>query len=411
MTQGGYGGHPGGQGGYPGGAGYPPQSGQGYPPPPGQGYPPQPGQGYPPPPGQGYPPPGPPGQGGYPPAGPGPGYPPAPGGPGGPGYPGGPGMPHGGPGGMPPGGAGMPPGGPGMPPGGPAGGIRSSLLDNPEQQSTEPFSLQNSKMLRANLGQSGMREFYARKGAMVAYQGGVNFDGHWEGWGSHFRSFFSGGEGLNLMKASGAGNVFLANQAQDIHLLDLDGRDGLTVDGKNVLAFNTELSWDLVRVDTQVGIAGVGSYQIELHGTGRVAVCTSGAPLVMRVTYQNYYFADADAVVGWSSGLQVTMQAAVTSSSVWRPRGNTGESWQMQFSGDGYVIVQPSELLPPYNALAGAGAAGHFGFGGQGFQGNQLGGHGGQHGGGQPGGPGGGFGNLGGLGGLGGGLGGLFGNR
>lgn len=293
----------------------------------------------------------------------------------------------------------MPPG-----PGGPAGGIRSSLLDNPERPSNEPFSLQNSKLLRANLGPSGMREFYARKGAMVAYQGGVNFDGHWEGWGSQFRSFFSGGEGLNLMRVSGSGNVFLANQAQDIHVLDLDGRDGLTVDGKNVLAFSNELSWDLVRVDTQVGIAGVGSYQIELQGTGRVAVCTSGAPLVMRVTYQNYYFADADAVVGWSSGLQVSMQAAVTSSSVWRPRGNTGESWQMQFSGDGYVIVQPCELLPPYNALAGAGAAGHFGFGDQGFGGNQLGGHGG----GQQGGPGGGFGNLGGLGG---GLGGLFGNR
>ncbi|MCK9878359.1 AIM24 family protein [Frankia sp. Ag45/Mut15] len=388
MTQGGYGNHPGGPGGYPGGQGYPPP-GQGYPPPPpGQGYPPQ------PPPGQGYPPGG-QGPGGYPPAGPGQGYPPGPGqgyppGSGG-GYPGGPGTPPGGPGGP----GGMPPGA-----GGPAGGIRSSLLDNPERQSNEPFSLQNSKLLRANLGPSGMREFYARKGAMVAYQGGVNFDAHWEGWGGQFRSFFSGGEGLNLMKVSGSGNVFLANQAQDIHLLDLDGRDGLTVDGKNVLAFSTELNWDLVRVDTQVGIAGVGSYQIELRGAGRVAVCTSGAPLVMRVTYQNYYFADADAVVGWSAGLQVSMQAAVTSSSVWRPRGNTGESWQMQFSGDGYVIVQPCELLPPYNALAGAGAAGHFGFGDQGFQGNQLGGHGG----GQQGGPGGGFGNLGGLGGL-------FGNR
>ncbi|SNQ51017.1 conserved hypothetical protein [Frankia canadensis] len=376
MTHGGAYGHPGGPGGgYPGGPG-----GPGYPPP-GPGYPGGPGGGYPPAPG------------GYP----GGGYPPAPGG--APGYPGAaPGYPPPPPGGGYPGGPGVPPGAPGAPgAGGPAGGIRSSLLDNPERPSEEPFSLQNGKMLRAALGR-GMREFYARKGAMVAYQGGVNFDGHWEGWGSQFRSFFSGGEGLNLMQVSGSGTVFLANQAQDIHLLDLDGYDGLTVDGKNVLAFNSDLNWDLVRVDSQVGIAGVGSYQVELRGTGRVAVCTSGAPLVMRVTHQNYYFADADAVVGWSSSLQVSMQAAVTSSSVWRPRGNTGESWQMQFSGDGYVIVQPCELLPPYNALAGAGPAGHFGFGDQGFGGNQLGGHGGQQ-------QGGGFGNLGG------GLGGLFGNR
>ncbi|CAO5259287.1 AIM24 family protein [Frankia sp. AgKG'84/4] len=383
MTQGG------GYGGHPGGSGYPP-SGQGGYPPPGQGYPPGQG-GYPP--GQGYPPPG----QGYPPQGPG--YPP----PGGP-PPGG-GYPPPAPGGYPPGGGHPPPGGPGGGPGGPGGpgGIRSSLLDNPDRPSEEPFSLQNGKMLRATLGR-GMREFYARKGAMVAYQGGVNFDGHWEGWGSQFRSFFSGGEGLNLMQVSGSGAVFLANQAQDLHILDLVGGDGLTVDGKNVLAFNSDLNWDLVRVDTQVGIAGVGSYQVELRGSGRVVVCTSGAPLVMRVTHQNYYFADADAVVGWSSSLQVSMQAAVTSSSVWKPRGNTGESWQMQFSGDGYVIVQPCELLPPYNALAGAGAAGHFGLGGQGFGGNQLGGHGGGQ---QGAGPGGGLGGLGGFGG--GGLGGLFG--
>jgi hypothetical protein len=64
------------------------------------------------------------------------------------------------------------------------------------------------------------------------------------------------------------------------------------------------------------------------------------------------------------------MQAAVTSSSVWRPRGTTGESWQMQFTGDGFVVVQPCELLPPYNALAGAGTAERFGLGQGGFSGN-----------------------------------------
>jgi uncharacterized protein (AIM24 family) len=255
--------------------------------------------------------------------------------------------------------------------------INSTLLAGAEVQTGERFALQNGKMLKATLGPStGMTEFYARRGAMVAYQGGVNFDGHWEGWGAQFRRYFTGGEGLNLMKVNGSGTVFLANQAQDIHILDLTG-DGLSVDGKNVLAFETSLHWDIVRVDSQVQIAGAGSYQVELSGTGKVAVTTTGAPLVMHVTPSNYYFADADAVIAWSSSLQVSMQAAVTSSSVWKPRGNTGESWQMQFSGDGYVVVQPCELLPPYNALAGAtgqGPAGQlqqrFGFGQGGMSGN-----------------------------------------
>ena len=367
-----------------------------YPPPPGHGYPPPPpGGGYPPPPGQGYPPP--PGQQGYPPA-PGGGYPPAPGGPGAPG-----GFPQGMP--PPPGGGfpqGMPPppgmGGPGM--GNPSAGIRSSLLDNPEVRSTEPFALQNGKMLKANLGASGMREFYARAGSMIAYQGGVHFDGQWEGWAGHFSHLFGDGESLHLMKVHGAGTVYLANQAQDVFLLDLDGRDGFTIDGRNVLAFDMGLSWSIVRIQSHVGMAGVGSYQIELTGRGKVALCVTGAPLVMRVTPQNYYFADADAVVGWSSGLQVSMEAVVTSTSAWKSCGNTGESWQMQFTGDGFAVVQPSELLPPYQALAGGGAAGLFGVGQGGFAGNQLGGHGNPHGHGQPG-------HL--QGGLGGALGGLFG--
>jgi uncharacterized protein (AIM24 family) len=257
---------------------------------------------------------------------------------------------------------------------------QSTLLANTERQTTERFSLQNGKMLKAVLGQqSGMTEFFARKGAMIAYQGGVNFDGHYEGWGASYLRQFSGGEGLNLMKVSGSGTVFLANQAQDVHILNLTG-DGLTVDGNNVLAFEQSLRWDLVRIDTGGGpqVAGAGGYNIELSGNGQVAVTTNGHPLVMKVTPQNYYFADADAVIAWTSTLQVNMQAAVTTStSVWRPRGNTGESWQMQFSGEGLVVVQPAELLPPYNALAGTDLAGRFGLGQGGFAGNNpLGGRG-----------------------------------
>ena len=246
---------------------------------------------------------------------------------------------------------------------------QSTLLTNTEVQSNERFSLQNGKMLRAVLGQSsGMTEFLARKGAMVAYQGGVNFDASYQGWGDHAVRRLTG-EGLNLMKVSGSGTVYLANQAQDVHVLDLTG-DGLTVDGSNVLAFERSLRWDVVRIDSQVQVAGAGAYNIELTGNGKLAVTTNGHPLVMRVTPQNYYFADADAVIAWTSSLQVSMQAAVTSSSVWRPRGETGESWQMQFTGDGLVVVQPCELMPPYTALAGTGVAERFGLGQAGFSGN-----------------------------------------
>jgi uncharacterized protein (AIM24 family) len=263
------------------------------------------------------------------------------------------------------------PGGPMQ--GGPMQGnplMQSSLMAHQDQPSNERFSLQNGKMLKATLGQqTGMREFFARKGAMVAYQGQANFDSQYQSWGQHIARSITG-EGLNLMRVTGSGSVFLANQAQDIHVLDLQGQhDALTVDGKNVLAFESSMRWDIVRIDSQVQIAGAGSYNIELRGPGKVAVTTTGAPLVMKITSSNYYFADADAVIAWTSNLQVQMQAAVTSSSVWRPRGGTGESWQMQFSGEGLVVVQPAELMPPYSAMsANPGLQERFGLG-QGGQG------------------------------------------
>jgi uncharacterized protein (AIM24 family) len=257
--------------------------------------------------------------------------------------------------------------------GGP-GPIRSSLTANPVTPGSEPFSLQNPQMLKATFGARGLREFFARSGSMVAYQGAALFDGQWEGWAGMWSHMFGDGEDLNLMKVSGSGTVFLAYQAQDIFIIDLDGRDGLTIDGDNVLAYDPGLSWDVVRIEGYVTMPGVRGYQIEFTGRGQVALCTTGAPLVMRVTPQNYYYADADAVVGWSTSLNVSMQAGVTSTNAWKPRGNTGEGWQMQFVGDGYVIVQPSELLPPYHAMLGGAEANAFGWGQRGFENREVGG-------------------------------------
>ena len=60
------------------------------------------------------------------------------------------------------------------------------------------------------------------------------------------------------------------------------------------------------------------------------------------------------------------MQAQTHSSGVLRRRGNTGEGWELSFLGQGFALVQPSEVLPPQNAQIGQGAAAQFGMGQQG---------------------------------------------
>ena len=55
------------------------------------------------------------------------------------------------------------------------------------------------------------------------------------------------GEGTTLMKMTGTGEVFLADTAQDIHLLYLEN-DAITVNGANLLAFDAGIDWDIQRV-------------------------------------------------------------------------------------------------------------------------------------------------------------------
>ncbi|WP_371617818.1 AIM24 family protein [Streptomyces sp. NBC_00454] len=237
--------------------------------------------------------------------------------------------------------------------------MQSSLFAHAEAQSQERYAVQNPQLLRVSL--SGSDDVLARKGAMVAYQGIIDFDGEYQSAtqrGARART----GEGLDLMRCSGQGTVYLANLAQYVHVVDVD-QDGLTVDSGYVLALDSTLHTEVIAVDSQYGVSGTGKYQLNITGRGKVALMTSGQPLMMQVTPDKYVNADADAIVAWSTSLRVQMQAQTHSSGVWRRRGNTGEGWELSFLGTGFALVQPSEVLPPQNATIGQGAAAQFGMG------------------------------------------------
>ena len=83
------------------------------------------------------------------------------------------------------------------------------------------------------------------------------------------------GEGIQLMKVTGSGEVFLADTAQDVHLLYLEN-DYITVNGPNLLAFDTGIDWDIKRVEGASGMMGGGLYNMSLHGTGWGAIISDG---------------------------------------------------------------------------------------------------------------------------------------
>lgn len=247
--------------------------------------------------------------------------------------------------------------------------MQSPLFAFTEAQTQDRYAFQNPQLLRVAL--SGHEDVLARKGSMVAYQGLIEFDGEYQTPGQRMTRSRAG-EGLDLMRCSGQGTVYLANLAQHIHVMDVD-HDGLTVDSSYVLALDSTLHWETIAVDSQYGISGSGKYNLNISGQGKVALMTSGQPLLLQVTPDKYVNVDADAIVAWSSSLRVQMQAQTHSSGVWRRRGNTGEGWELSFLGQGYALVQPSELLPPQNAVVGGGMAAQFGMGQQGARGQNQG--------------------------------------
>jgi uncharacterized protein (AIM24 family) len=237
--------------------------------------------------------------------------------------------------------------------------MQSPLFSFTEQQSPDRYVLQNAQLLRVTL--QGQDDVLARKGAMVAYQGLLEFDGEYQN-NNRRRARQYTGEGLDLMRCSGQGTVYFANLGQHIHVVDVEP-EGLTVDSAYVLTLDHSLHYEVVAVDSQYGISGSGKYQLVITGQGKVALMTSGHPLVLQVTPDRYVNADADAIVAWSNSLRVQMQAQTHSSGVWRRRGNTGEGWELSFMGQGFALVQPSELLPPQNAMSGSGLRAQYGLG------------------------------------------------
>jgi len=215
--------------------------------------------------------------------------------------------------------------------------MQTTLAQFNETQSTEAFALQNPKLLKVRLDQVTIQ---SKLGSMVAYQGEVSFEHAGSGGLGRLVKKAMTGEGTSLMKITGRGEVFLADTAQDIHLVYLED-DLITVNGPNLLAFDAGIDWDIKRV--QGGGAGAmagGLFNLALKGTGWVAVLSDGPPVLLDVS-QAPTFADAQAAITWSSGVTTSLKTDFKMKNL-IGRGS-GESIQMAFSGQGWVLVQPSE--------------------------------------------------------------------
>lgn len=200
------------------------------------------------------------------------------------------------------------------------------------------FELERDRMLEINLN----GQIWIKAGAMIAYKGNIRFEreGIMEHGIGKFLKKAVTGEGIKLTKAQGMGALYLADYGKIVSVLKLAG-DSIYVNGNDVLAFQTSINWDIKMMKKTTAIMAGGLFNVKLQGTGMVAITTHEEPLTLMVKPGNPVITDPNATVAWSGSLTPQLKTDITMKT-FLGRGS-GESVQMRFEGNGFVVVQPYE--------------------------------------------------------------------
>jgi len=213
--------------------------------------------------------------------------------------------------------------------------IRAKAQD---EEADSFFQMESDHLLEVNL----QGKAWAKLGTMIAYVGQVKFSraGLLEhGVGKFVKKALSG-EGAKLMKMEGRGRVYLADEGKRVQILNLNG-DTIFVNGNDLLAFEDGVDWDIKMMRRVSGMLAGGLFNVKLSGNGLVAITTHYEPLALRVRPGSPILTDPNATVAWSGSLSPGIHTDI-SLKTFLGRGS-GESIQLKFQGEGWVLLQPFE--------------------------------------------------------------------
>ena len=201
-------------------------------------------------------------------------------------------------------------------------------------EASSPFAKASDRILRIDLDGS----VYAQLGAAIAHTGDIKFN--------RLSPLHKGIAGKALLAlrplviAEGKGRVYCARQGWRLRLLKLSG-ETVNVSAEELLAFESTLDFKLFTIGEGVSAATGGVFAVKLSGTGSLVIATHGDPMVTPVTAGNDLYTDPHATVAWTEGLEPKLTVDMTWKTLVGLGG--GELVQMHFSGNGEVVVQPSE--------------------------------------------------------------------
>ncbi|MCD2202238.1 AIM24 family protein [Halobacterium sp. KA-6] len=209
-----------------------------------------------------------------------------------------------------------------------------SNLPRAAEADADGFRKENNRLLGIPVDGTVM----IRAGSMVGYTGELTFTGKStaEGGLTGFVKEAVTSEGTPVMVAEGSGYLYVADRSKKVQTLDLDAGESLSVNGNDVLAFESSVDYEINTVGSLSGAAASGLTNVYLTGPGEVAVTTHGDPLVVTPPVKT----DPDATVAWSDGLSPSFSV----NKALEIGQTSGESVQMEFTADeGFVVLQPHE--------------------------------------------------------------------
>ncbi|MFC1223850.1 MULTISPECIES: AIM24 family protein [Pedobacter] len=209
--------------------------------------------------------------------------------------------------------------------------------ENPNEN--DFFELEKPAMLEVNLKN---QKILAKAGSMVAYIGNIDFKREGllsKGLGGLLKKAISG-EGTSLMHATGTGKLYLADEGKKVKIIKLQN-EAVFVNGNDVLALEENIKNEIKMLKSIAGMMSGGLFQVKLSGSGYIAITTHGEPILLRVTGNQPVYTDPNATVAWSENLTPNIKTNLTFGS-FIGRGS-GESFQLEFFGEGWVLVQPYE--------------------------------------------------------------------
>jgi uncharacterized protein (AIM24 family) len=209
--------------------------------------------------------------------------------------------------------------------------------ENPNEN--DFFELEKPAMLEVNLKN---QRILAKAGSMVAYIGNIDFKREGllsKGLGGLLKKAISG-EGTSLMHATGTGKLYLADEGKKVKIIKLQN-ESVFVNGNDVLALEENIKNEIKMLKSIAGMMSGGLFQVKLSGSGYIAITTHGEPILLRVTGNQPVYTDPNATVAWSENLTPNIKTNLTFGS-FIGRGS-GESFQLEFFGEGWVLVQPYE--------------------------------------------------------------------